>query len=359
MGLKCAIIGLPNVGKSTLFNVLTQANIEAANYPFCTIEPNIGTVAVPDQRLQKLAECVKPDKTIPTSIQFIDIAGLVEGAAQGEGLGNQFLAHIRETDAIAHVVRCFEDTQVSHVTGTPHPQHDIDIIHTELALADLATVEKALLKAHKLSKSGDKDAQKTEALLSRCQQHLEEGKALRHLNFDETEALLIKQLGLLTAKPMFYIANSDDPKSEATLVKAVAESEGHDYVVICAQLELEISELAPDDRDEFIQEMGLQERGLDALIRTAYHTLNLSTYYTAGPKEVRAWTIPHHALAPEAAAVIHTDFQKGFICVEVIPYDAFIEYGSEQAAKTAGKLRLEGKEYPVCDGDIMHFRFNV
>ena len=363
MGFKCGIVGLPNVGKSTLFNALTRAGIEAANYPFCTIEPNIGMVTVPDKRLDALCAIVKPQRTQPAVMQFVDIAGLVKGAASGEGLGNQFLANIRESDAIAHVVRCFENSDVIHVEGRVDPLNDIEVINIELALADMDTVEKALNKAGKFSKSGNKDAIFEKQTLEKIKAHLDAGYPVRTLNMSADESLLTRRLFLLTAKPVLYIANVDDngyndnPLLEKVI--AFAAEEGASVVALCAATESELVELEEADRQEFMADLGLSEPGLNRVIRAGYDLLGLQTYFTAGVKEVRAWTIKRGATAPQAAGVIHTDFEKGFIRAEVIAYDAFITHGGEQGAKEAGKLRLEGKEYIVCDGDVMHFRFNV
>lgn len=363
MGFKCGIVGLPNVGKSTLFNALTKAGIEAANYPFCTIEPNVGIVTVPDPRLDALSEIVKPQQVIPATMQFVDIAGLVKGASSGEGLGNQFLANIRETDAIAHVVRCFENTDVIHVEGRVNPLSDIEVINTELALADMDAVEKALLKAAKNSRSGNKEALTEVQLLERIKAHLDQGHPVRTLELNSDERQIIRHLFLLTAKPVLYIANVNDdgyennPLLEA--VKNLAAKENACIVALCAATEAELMELDDEDRKEFMDDLGLSEPGLNRVIRAGYDLLGLQTYFTAGVKEVRAWTIVKGATAPQAAGVIHTDFEKGFIRAEVIAYDAFISCRGEQGAKEAGKLRLEGKEYIVCDGDVMHFRFNV
>ncbi|EHL29643.1 translation-associated GTPase [Legionella drancourtii LLAP12] len=354
---------MPNVGKSTLFNALTKAGIEAANYPFCTIEPNVGIVTVPDLRLDALSAIVKPQQALPATMQFVDIAGIVKGASKGEGLGNQFLANIRETDAIAHVVRCFENTDVIHVEGQVNPLSDIEVINTELALADMETVDKALLKSGKNSRSGNKEAIAEVKTLEKIKAHLDEGLPVRTLDLNADEELLARRLFLLTAKPVLYIANVDDNGYENNplldAVQTLAQQENASIVALCAATEAELVELEDEDRKEFMDDLGLSEPGLHRVIRAGYDLLGLQTYFTAGVKEVRAWTIHKGATAPQAAGVIHTDFEKGFIRAEVIAYEAFIACGGEQGAKEAGKLRLEGKEYIVCDGDVMHFRFNV
>jgi GTP-binding protein YchF len=363
MALHCGIVGLPNVGKSTLFNALTKATIAAENYPFCTIDPNIGVVPVPDPRMDKLAEIVNPERVLPTTIEFVDIAGLVAGASKGEGLGNQFLGNIRETDAIIHVVRCFEDDNVIHVAGKIHPIDDIEVINTELALADMATVEKALQRTVKASKSGNKDELAKKHVLEKVFAQLDEGSPVRSLDLTEDEIKLIKEYCLITIKPTLYIANvqddgfEDNPMLEQ--VKDFAAKEGANVVPVCAAIEAEIVQLDEDEKLEFLEDLGLEEPGLNRVVRAAYTLLNLSTYFTAGVKEVRAWTIPVNATAPQSAGVIHTDFEKGFIRAEVVSYQDFIDNKGEQGAKDAGKWRLEGKIYVMAEGDVVHFRFNV
>ena len=363
MGIKCGIVGLPNVGKSTLFNALTRAQIAAENYPFCTIDPNVGIVPVPDPRLDELAKIVKPEKVVPTTVEFVDIAGIVKGASTGEGLGNKFLANIREVDAIAHVVRCFVNDDVIHVAGKVDPLADIETINTELALADLETAEKALARAEKAAKAQDKEAIKARDIIRRVRDALNAGQPARALSFDETERPVVREMQLLTWKPVLYVANvqesgfTNNPMLDA--VRKLAATEGSQVVAVCAAIEAEISQLDEVDRAEFLAELGLDEPGLNRVIRAGYALLGLQTYFTAGVKEVRAWQVRKGATAPQAAGVIHTDFEKGFIRAEVIGYDDFIALKGEQGAKEAGKLRLEGKEYLVREGDVMHFRFNV
>ena len=364
MGIKCGIVGLPNVGKSTLFNALTAAEIPAENYPFCTIDPNVGVVNVPDTRLDAIAAIVSPEKIVPTIVEFVDIAGLVEGASRGEGLGNQFLAHIRETDAIVHLVRCFENDDITHVAGRIDPLDDIATIDTELMLADLETVSKSLQKAERNAKAGEKEAIRRRDLLARLAAELEAGRPVRGLEFDERERPLLRELSLITAKPVMYLANvaEDDaidgcPAAERVIAHA-AET-GAEAVVISAAIEAELARLDATERREFLDDLGLEEPGLDRLIRSAYRLLGLKTFFTAGPKEVRAWTVRQSATAPQAAGAIHTDFERGFIRAEVIAYDDYIRLKGEHGAREAGRLRLEGKTYQVAEGDVCHFRFNV
>ncbi|SEB22513.1 redox-regulated ATPase YchF [Paraburkholderia sartisoli] len=364
MSLQCGIVGLPNVGKSTLFNALTKAGIAAENYPFCTIEPNVGIVEVPDARLQALADIVKPERILPAVVEFVDIAGLVAGASKGEGLGNQFLANIRETDAITHVVRCFEDDNVIHVAGKVDPLSDIEVINTELALADLATIEKSLTRYSKAAKSGnDKEAAKLVAVLEKVRAQLDQAKPVRALDLSEEENVLLKPFCLITAKPTMYVANVKDdgftnnPYLDA--VKKFADAEGAPVVAVCAAIEAEIADLDDEDKGVFLADMGMEEPGLNRVIRAGFKLLGLQTYFTAGVKEVRAWTIHIGNTAPQAAGVIHTDFERGFIRAQTISFNDFVTYKGEQGAKEAGKMRAEGKEYVVHDGDVMNFLFNV
>jgi GTP-binding protein YchF len=363
MGIKCGIVGLPNVGKSTLFNALTRSMIAAENYPFCTIDPNVGIVPVPDPRLDQLAAIVRPERILPATVEFVDIAGIVKGASTGEGLGNKFLANIRETDAIAHVVRCFVNDDIVHVAGRIDPIADIEIINTELMLADLETIEKALARAEKAAKAQDKDAIKAREVIRRVRDALNGGKPARAVPLDDTERPIVRDLQLMTYKPMLYVANvqesgfRDNPMLDA--VTKLAADEGAQVVAVCAAIEAEIAQLDEADRAEFLKELGLEEPGLNRVIRAGYALLGLQTYFTAGPKEVRAWTVKKGATAPQAAGVIHTDFERGFIRAEVIAFEDYVALKGEQGAKEAGKLRLEGKEYVVREGDVMHFRFNV
>jgi len=363
MGIKAGIVGLPNVGKSTLFNALTRAQIAAENYPFCTIDPNVGIVPVPDPRLDQLAGIVDPEKIVPTTVEFVDIAGLVAGASQGEGLGNKFLSHIRETDAISHVVRCFEDPDVVHVSGGIDPIRDIEIIDTELCLADLQSVEKAADRYAKQAKGGDKDAARKKELFERMRKHLDQGKPVRSMGLSKEEKADAQELHLLTLKPVMYVANVKEDgftnNKHLDAVVARAKGEGAVVVAVCAAIEAEISQLEEADRADFLKDLGLSEPGLNRVIRAGYELLGLQTYFTAGEKEVRAWTVRTGATAPQAAGVIHTDFERGFIRAEVIGYDDYIRFKGEAGSRDAGKLRLEGKEYIVKEGDVMHFRFNV
>lgn len=364
MSLQCGIVGLPNVGKSTLFNCLSQNQAKSENFPFCTIEPNVGVIEVPDARLDKIAELYQPKKVVPTAIEMVDIAGLVKGASEGEGLGNQFLANIRETDAIVHVLRCFEDDNIAHVDGSVDPVRDKEVIDAELQLKDLETVENRLQKAEKEAKSGSKDAKQLVDLLQRLKETLESGKSARTVRLNEEESKMVKELQLLTRKPVLYCCNVEEASASSgnekvEQVKEAVKDEGARVITVAAGAEAEIAQLEDDDRKEFLEDLGLEEAGIDKLIRESYALLDLCTFFTAGEPEVRAWTVKKGSTAPEAAGVIHSDFQRGFIKAEVIKYEDLLEFGSEQAVKDAGKMAMEGKEYIVKDGDIIHFRFNV